>query len=94
MSNVRRAATVLDVPGLDVERKELRRHPALLHSLDVGAIRHWWQTTEIEIVVGHWRRHVVVRVDDDGAAMDLQRALPQSFVPRLRRLGCNRRTGQ
>jgi hypothetical protein len=78
-----RRAAVLDVPGFDVKRKELGGQSALLHALDVGAIRHGRRATQIEIVVGHRRRHVVVRVDDDRATVNLQRPLPESFVARL-----------
>jgi hypothetical protein len=78
---------VLDVPGLDVEREEFRRQPTLLHTFDVRAIRRRGSSTQIEIVVGHRGGHVVMRVDNDRAPVDLQRPLPESFVPRLGNCG-------
>ena len=78
-----RGAAVFDVPRFDVERKEFRGQPALLHAFDVGAIGSRRSSAQIEIVVGHRGCDVVVSVDDDRATMDLQRSLPESFVSRL-----------
>src|SRR5258705_11366371 len=73
-------AAVGDVPWSFVMRKELRRQATLLHALDAGSIRHRRWTAEIVVVVCHRRRHVVVRVDDDSFAMNLERSLPELFV--------------
>src|ERR1044072_251031 len=82
-----RRAAMLHVPGLNVERKELGSLSAFLHALDVGAIRSWRRAAEIEIIVGHRRGDVVVRVHDDGAPMNCQRALPKCFIARRSRPG-------
>src|SRR5215213_4782590 len=75
-----RRSAVLDVPGFDVKRKELRSESALLHAFNVCAIGNWRCATEIEIVVGHRSRHVIVGVDDDRAAVNLECPLPEPFV--------------
>jgi hypothetical protein len=64
-------AAVLDVPGFDVEREEFRRQTAFLHTFDARAIWSRGSSTEIEIVVGHRGGHVVMRVNDDRAPVDL-----------------------
>src|ERR1041385_7666783 len=73
-------AAVFDVPGPDVEREEFRGQAACLHALDVGAVGRWRRAAQVEVVVGHRRSDVVVRVDDDGATLDLQGALPETLV--------------
>src|ERR1044071_7025453 len=82
-----RGAAVFDVPWFDVKRKEFRRQPTFLHALDAGAIRSGRSSTQIVIVVGHRRRDVVMRVDDDRAPVDLQRPPPEPFVSRLTHCG-------
>src|SRR5260370_9658470 len=76
---------VVDIPGLDVKRKELSSHPALLHAFDACAIRSRRGATEIVVVVSHWRGHVVVRINDDSVALDLECSPPEFFVTLLRR---------
>src|SRR6185503_2239099 len=73
-------AAVCDIPGSYVKRKEFSSESTLLHALNAGAVRDRGRAAEIVVVVCHWRRHVVVRVDDDGFAMNLKRALPELFI--------------
>ena len=77
-----RCAAMRDVPGLDVERKELGSHAALLHPRDVGAVRIRRHAAQIVIVVGHRRGDIVVRVDDDRPPLNLKRSLPERFIAR------------
>src|ERR1043166_1495610 len=87
VDHVQRAAcgaAVVDVPGPDVKGRELRGQSALFHPLDARAVWSWGSAAQIVIVVGHRRRNVVVRVDDDCAAMNLERALPERLVTGLR----------
>src|SRR5258705_3433881 len=79
-------AAVCDIPGSYVKRKEFSSESTLLHALNAGAVRHRRWAGEIVVVVRHWRRHVVVRVNDDGSAMNLKRPLPELFI--ARRGGC------
>ena len=74
---------MFDVPGFDVEREELGGQAAFLHTFDVGFVGRRRLAAQIEVVVRHRRGYVVVRVDDDGASLDLQRALPEPFIARL-----------
>ena len=83
-----RRAAVRDVPRPDVKRKEFGGQPALLHAFDVGAIGKRRRAAEIVIVVGHRRRHIVVRVDDDCLAVNFERLLPELLVTRRRGCGC------
>src|SRR5258707_1270720 len=76
-------ATMRDVPGADVERKEFRGHTALLQALDVGAIRNRRRPAQVEIVVRHRGRDVVMRIDDDRALLNLERSLPELFIARF-----------
>src|SRR6185437_14709673 len=83
INHVERAAggaAVGDVPWSHVKRKEFGSESALLHALDAGSIRHRRWTAKIVVVVCHRGRHVVVRVDDDRLAMNLERPLPELFV--------------
>src|SRR5678815_1642693 len=77
-----RSAAVSDVPGSHVKRKEFSRQSPLLHAFDTGLIWHGRWTAQIIVIIGHRRRHVVVRVDDDGFAMNLERSLPELFIAR------------
>src|SRR5215813_13899735 len=85
-----RRASMPDVPGLDVKRKEFSRQAALLHARDVCAIWLGWVAAQVEIVIRHRRRDVVVRVDDNRAAMNRERSLPQRLIARGTRLGGDR----
>src|SRR5205085_2158865 len=78
-----RGAAVFDVPGFDVEREELCAETALLHARDARAIWRWRSAAQIVIVVGHRSGYVVMCVDDDGAAVDCERTLPEAFVALL-----------
>src|SRR6476620_8904740 len=75
-----RGTAVRDVPRSHVKRKEFSRQPALLHALDAGAIRDRRSAAEIVIVVRHRRCYVVVRVDDDFAAMNSLSSPPKGFI--------------
>src|ERR1043166_7897115 len=78
-----RCAAVFDVPGFDVERKELRGQSALLHPLDAGAVGSRRRAAQIVIVVSHRPRDVVMRVDHDRAPLNLEGALPEPFIASL-----------
>ena len=66
------------VLAIDVNGKELCRQSALLHAREIGVILPDRRHAEIVIVVSHHRQNVVVRIDDDRAAMNRERAPPQS----------------
>src|SRR5262245_49680096 len=76
-------AAVIDVPRFDVERKEFGGQAAFFHAFDVGAVGCWWSSAQIEVVVSHRRGYVIMRVDDDGASLDLLGALPETLIARL-----------
>src|SRR6185503_9783511 len=83
INHVERAAggaAMSDIPWSHVKRKEFGSESALLHAFDAGAVRHRRWTAKIVVVVGHRGRHVVMRVDDDRLAMNLERSLPELFV--------------
>ena len=78
-----RCSPVRDVPGSDVKRKEFGGQSTLLHRRDAGAIGHWRRATEIVVIVGHRRRHIIVRIDDDCFAMNLKSLFPELLIARF-----------
>src|ERR1041384_6499502 len=80
-----RRAAMFDIPGTDIKRKKFGGQAALLHPLEAGAIGKRRRANEIVIVVRHRRGYVVMRIDDDRAAMNCERLLPEFFVTRSRR---------
>ena len=65
-----RGAAMRNVPGLDVKREEFGGHSAFLHALDVRAIWRRRCSAEIEVVIRHGRRDVVMRINDNRASMN------------------------
>ena len=75
-----RGATMRNVPGLDVKREEFGGHATLFHALNIGAIRCRRCAAEIEVVIRHWRRDVVVSVDNNRPPMNGQCSLPEGRI--------------
>ena len=88
MSSVRRAArdaparvearraAMLDIPGLDVQRKEFGVEATFFHPFDTRAIRSGRSSAEVIVIVGHWRGDVIVRVNDNRTPLNSQGPLP------------------
>src|SRR6185295_20379004 len=63
-----------------VDGEELCGESSLFHTIDVGAIGDRWRATEIKIIVRHRRCDVVMTVDDDCFALNLESAFPELLV--------------
>ena len=70
---------------VNINRKELARHPRLLQALQVRVILPRRRRAQIVILIHHNRRDVVMPVHDDRLPMNRQRTLPQTLIPLRRR---------
>src|SRR6185436_8029812 len=79
--------TVRHVPGSDVKRKEFGGQSPLLHAFNAGAIWERRLAAEIVVVIRHRRRNVVMRIDDDCLALNVECSFPKLFIARRLRRG-------